>query len=206
MKRGIRILILIITHIILAIPLRFIFRIESNSKDIKINERKKYIIVANHPSKLDPFLITAALPFNIFIKLEPFSFVTSENYLKRWHYKYFLKMWGCVSNIEKDGKKPLALLKEKLNNNETIFLFPGGELEKEGKSVPPKIGAIYLEREVKDSLILPIKIEFSNKINILNLLKRNIKTKIEIKKEFRHKKFKKDLQPLANELYNKIIS
>ena len=115
-------------------------------------------------------------------------------------------MWGCISNIEKKGKKPLILLKERINKNETIFLFPGGELEKEGKSIPPKIGAIYLEREVKNSLILPIKIEFFNKINILNLLKRKVKVKIKIKKEFRHKKFKKDLQPLANELYNKIIS
>lgn len=201
-----RILTLIVTHFVLAIPLRFIFRIENNSSNIKIREKRKYIIVANHQSKLDPFLILAALPFRIFVKLLPFSFVTSEKYLERWYYKYFLKMWGCISNVEKNNKKPLALLEERLNANETIFLFPGGGLEKEGKLVTPKVGAIYLERKFKNSVLLPIKIEMSNKISILSLLKRNIKTKIWIKKEFRHKKFQKDLQPLANELYKRITS
>ena len=146
MKRGIKIFILIVTHILLAVPLRFIFRIESNSLDIKINENKRYIIVANHPSKLDPFLILAALPMSIFVKLTPFIFVTTEKYLKKWHYKYLLLMWGCFSDLEKNNKKPISILKEKLNNNETIFLFQGGELEKEGKSNSPRIGAIYLER------------------------------------------------------------
>ena len=206
MKRGIRILVLIITYIILVAPLRFIFRIKSNSKYIKINKNKKYIIVANHPSKLDPFLVLAVLPLKIFIKLTPINFVISEDYLKKWYYKYLLKMWGCISNIKRDNKKPLAILKEKLNNNETVFLFPGGELEKKGKLGTPKIGAIYLEREVKNSFLLPIKIEMSNKINLLNLLKRNIKTKIEIKKEFRNEKFQKNLQPLADELYKRITS
>ena len=206
MRRRIRIFILIVTHLFLATILRFIFRIEINFEDANVNKNKRYIVVANHPSKLDPFLILAALPLSIFVRLTPFNFVTSEKYLKRGYYKYLLKMWGCVSNIEKNKKKPLIILKEKLNDNETIFLFPGGELEKEGKLNSPKVGAIYLEREVRDSLLLPIKIEISNKINILNLLRRKVRTKIEIKKEFRHKEFKEDLQPLADELYNKIIS
>lgn len=205
MKREIRIFILIVTHILLAMPLRFIFKIESII-ECNLNNNKKYIIVANHPSKLDPFIILAALPLKEFIKLTPYVFVTSEKYLKKWYYKYLLRIWGCVSNIEKNGKKPLHLLKEKLDQNETIFLFPGGELEKEGKSKSPKIGAIYLEREVKDSILLPVKVEISNKIDLSNLLRRNIKTKIYVKKEFKHKEFEKDLQPLANELYDDIIS
>ncbi|MAG47163.1 hypothetical protein CL617_01035 [archaeon] len=205
MKRGIRILVLIVTHILLAMPLRFIFKIESII-ECNLNNNKKYIIVANHPSKLDPFIILAALPLKEFIKLTPYVFVTSEKYLKKWYYKYLLRIWGCVSNIEKNGKKPLDLLKEKLENGETIFLFPGGELEKEGKSNSPRVGAIYLEREVRDSMLLPISIKVSNKICLKNMLRRNIQTRIHVQKQFRHNEFKKDLQPLADEIYNKIMS
>ena len=206
MKREIRIFILIVTHILLAIPLRFIFKIKSEFKYNGLSDNKKYILVANHPSKLDPFLILAAFPLKEFIKLTPYVFVTSEKYLKKWYYKYLLKIWGCVSNIEKNDKKPLHLLKDRLRNNETIFLFPGGELEKEGKPNSPRVGAIYLEREVKDSMLLPVIIKISKKINLKNLLRGNIQTKIHVQKQFRHKEFKKDLQPLADKLYNKISS
>ena len=206
MKRGIRIFILIVTHILLAMPLRFIFKIESSFEYARINKNGKYIIAANHPSRLDPFLILAALPLKTFIKLAPFVFVTSDKYLKNWSYKYILIMWGCVSNKKEKEGKPVEVLIKRLENNETIFLFPGGELEKEGKLKSPQVGTIYLEREVKDSYILPVKVEISNRINLMNLLKRKIKTKIKFKKEFRHEEFEENLQPLANELYNKIIS
>lgn len=60
--------------------------------------------------------------------------------------------------------------------------------------------------DLQQECILPIKVEFTNKITLLNLLKRRIKTKIIFKKDFRHKEFSKDLQPLANDVMNKIFN
>lgn len=206
MERNLRNFVLFLTHFIFTIPVRFLFQIESNGKDIIVSENKKYIIVANHPSKLDPFIILAGLPLKTFMKLAPFAFLTTEDYLKKWNYKPFLLIWGCVSNKEKNKVKPLQRLKTQLKNKETVFIFPGGELEKRGNTNSPKVGAVYLEREVKDSFILPVKIKVSNKITLMNLIKRKIKVKIKFKKVFRHKKFSEDLQPLANDLMDRIIS
>lgn len=206
MKRTLRNLAFFLTHFIFAVSIRFIFKIESNGNSLAIFKEKKYIIAANHPSKLDPFLLLAGLPLKTFMKFLPFAFLTTEDYLKKWNYKPFLLMWGCISNKEKNRVKPLQKLKTRLENNETIFIFPRGELEKKGNLSSPRVGAVYLEREVKDSLILPVKITISNKITLVNLIKRKVKVKIEFKKIFRHEKFEKDLQPLADDLMNKITS
>ena len=205
MIRGLRNTVFFLTHVIFTIPFRLIFQIESNGKSVNISKTKSYIIAANHPSKLDPFIILAGLPLKTFLKLSPFAFLTAEDYLKKWHYKPFLLMWSCVSNKEKDKLKPLQRLKSQLENKETVFIFPRGELEKRGNPSLPKVGAVYLEREVKDSYILPVKVEFTNKLTFLNVIKRKVKTKITFKKEFRHRKFKKDLQPLANEVIDNIL-
>ena len=206
MKTALRNLAFFLTHFIFAVPVRLIFQIGTNGHSLIISKEKKYIIAANHPSKLDPFLILAGLPLKTFLKLIPFAFLTTEDYLKKWNYKPFLLMWGCVSNKEKNKIKPLQRLKSKLKNDETVFIFPGGELEKRGNTSSPKVGAVYMEREVKDSFILPVKITVSNKITLINLIKRKVKIKIEFKKVFRHEKFEEDLQPLTKDLMNKIIS
>ncbi len=204
MKNSFVKIFLIITHILLALPIRLIFKVRSNSSKLKILKGRKYILASNHPTKIDPFLILASIPLNKYIRLVPIRFVTSENYLSKWYYKPLLLSWGCVSNITKNGKKPLDLLKDHLDKGETIFIFPKGELEKGGNDAMPKVGVVYLERGVKNSYIIPIKINISNNLNIKNLLKRNIKIDIQIKDQFRHENFIEDLQPLANDVSKRI--
>lgn len=191
--------VLIMVYILIATPLRIIFKI-TRIGGIELEKGTKYIIAANHPSKLDPFLILAALPFRTYLRLIPTRFVTSEEYLRNWRYKIFLVPLGCISNKPKNGKKTLELMKERIMSKETIFIFPRGELEKKGIISKPKIGAIYLEREIKDCKIIPVKLTFSEKLSFSNVLKRKVKTDIKFKKIFRHNKLKDDLQKYADNL------
>lgn len=191
--------VLIVVYIFIAIPLRLIFKIKRIG-EVNLESKNKYIIASNHPSKLDPFLILASLPFITFLRLIPTRFVTSQDYLKKWQYKIFLIPLGCISNRPKNGKKALEIMKERIHQGETIFIFPRGELEKKGIISKPKVGAIYLEKEISDCKIIPVKIIFSEKLSFINFIKRKVKTDIRFKKIFRHNKFKDDLQIHADDL------
>lgn len=116
----------------------------------------------------------------------------------------FLLPLGCISNKPKNGKKVLEILEERINEGETIFIFPRGELEKKGIKSEPQVGAVYIEKNVKDSKIIPVNIYISGKFNFKNLLNRKIRIKIKFKKVFRHKEFKEDLQINANDLIRRI--
>lgn len=191
--------VLIATYILIAIPLRIIFQIKRKG-ELEIKKAGKYIIAANHPSKLDPFLILAALPFKTYLKLIPTRFVTAQKYLNNWYDKFYLIPLGCISNKKKKNKKPLEILEERLRSGETIFIFPGGELQKGSLISEPKVGVVYLERNVKGSKIIPVNIYISNSLSLINVIKRKVKIEIMFKEVFRHKEFKKDLQIMANEV------
>ena len=195
--------VLIATYIIIAIPLRIIFKLKRTG-DLDIKEPGKYIIAANHPSKLDPFLILASLPFRTYLKLIPTRFVTTQNYLTKWYHKFFLIPLGCISNKKKKDKKPLEILEQRLRSGETIFIFPRGELEKKGIKSEPKVGVVYLERNVEGSKIIPVNIRINGKLNFINTITRKIRVEVTFKEVFRHNKFSKDLQIMANDVIRRI--
>ena len=191
--------VLIATYILIVIPIRIVFKIKRRG-ELEIKNSGRYIIAANHNSKLDPFLILASLPFRTYLKLIPIRFVTTQNYLNKWYHKFFLIPLGCISNKPKKHKKPLEILEKRLRAGETIFIFPRGELEKKGLKSKPKVGVVYLERYVKGSKIIPVKIYISDSLSLINVIKRQVKVEVTFKDIFRHKKFKNDLQIMANEV------
>lgn len=190
----------ILIHLTTSIPQRFLFKIKVNKK---LNLKKgKYIIAANHPSKLDPFMLLAAIPFRTYLRLVPIRFITAEKYMDTWYKKIYMLPPGCVTT-EPKNRKCLDVLKECLNNRETIFVFPRGQLERRGKS-PAKVGVVYLEREVKDAKIIPVKISVSRPITVTDVLRRRVKVNFDFKDVFRHEKFGKDLQVLADDVMRRV--
>jgi len=139
-------ILLIAVHLLIAMPLRVIFKIKRKG-GLKITPNGKYIITANHSSKLDPFLILASIPFRTYLKLIPTRFVTTQSYLTKWYHRVFLLSLGCVSNKSINKRKPLEVLEERIRNGETIFIFPKGELEKKGIKAKAKVGVIYIEKK-----------------------------------------------------------
>ena len=194
---------LIATYLLIAMPLRIIFRVKRKGES-EIKKSGKYIIAANHPSKLDPFIILASLPFKTYLKLIPTRFVTTQNYLTKWYHKFLFIPLGCISNKPKKNKKPLEILEKRLRSGETIFIFPRGELEKKGIKSEPKVGVIYLERNVKGSKIIPVNIYISGSLSLINVIKRKVKIEVTFKEVFRHKEFEEDLQIMANDVIRRI--
>ncbi len=163
------------------------YNLEVISENFIINKGKKYILVANHFSKKDPFIITPFLPWNARFVIIPYRFLVTKDYMKGVLMRIFLYLCGCFFNMA--GKETLKTAQGFLNRGETIFIFPEGKMNKTGKfdkSIKLGVGAVYLERNNPDLYLIPVKIEYLGKRKI----------KLTYKKPFRHKKFPKDLYPL----------
>jgi len=177
---------------LIGLPLRIIYKTKSNY-NFEYEKGNSYIIASNHPSKIDPFLVCYNFPFKDFIRLIPFRFVTADKFLHGFN-KYFLLLYGCFSTKEIRGKKILERAKEYLHRGETVYIFPTGRIEKSIK-YKPKVGTIYLQRDIKNCKIIPINLTFKEN-----------GVKISYKQSLRYNQFHKDLQPLADELMGKILN
>lgn len=195
---------LIITYLLTSLPLRFIFRIKTNASRISLERNNKYIIAANHPIRIDAFLILSSMPLKEYIKLLPIRFPIADKYINTWYKKMLLLPLGDVPVNKGKNDKILPRLIEMLKDGQTIFIHPTGSLEKKGRKLTPKVGTVYIEKEVNDSKIIPVNIRIRGKINLINLIKRKIIISINFKKPFRHKDFPKDLQPLADNVMRRI--
>jgi len=116
----------------------------------------------------------------------------------------FLSSHFFGGSVSPKNKKSLELLEELARKGETIFIFPRGELEKRGKISEPKVGAIYLEKKIKNLKIIPVSIQFNKKLTFKDVIKRKIITNISFKEPFRHKEFKDDLLINAKDLMKRI--
>ena len=161
------------------------------------------IIAANHPSRLDPFLICLILPPRLAFRLMPARFVTAEIYLRHWYEKTVMFPLGCVSTKQK-GNRLLEMLEKLLKRGETIFFFPSGKRETPADSHKPKIGAIYLERNVPNAFILPINITIQGSLTLKNVFFRKAQIFVTLLEPYRNRDFPVDMQPLADNLMERI--
>jgi 1-acyl-sn-glycerol-3-phosphate acyltransferase len=99
---------------------------------------------------------------------------------------------GCYK-IDKDVLKTSEKF---LKNKNSLCIFIEGKINNY-EQIKPKVGALCIEREIKDSYIVPVKIKYSN-----HKLRKD--ADITFKQKFRHHLFPSDLQPLADKLLDKI--
>ena len=181
----------IIVYPLVYIPFRILYKNELSLK-IKFNRDEKYIFVPNHPARIDPLLMFYIIPFKDLIKILPIRFMTGEKYMRNKISFFFLGLMGCYKIDKEAVKNSERLLRDR--NNLCIFLQ--GKIE-DSRESSPKVGALRIERAVKDSYIVPVKIKYSGD-------KFRKRAEITFKQKFRHKKFPKDLQPLTNKLLRDI--
>ena len=173
---------------------KIIYEMEIIDKGISIEKNRKYIIVSNHASKIDPFIITRFIPKKNKFLLLPYRYLTTDSYMRK---KYFNFILGFLCSFP--DKNALKLAQKFINRKETVFMFPEGKLNRKNKldnSIKLGIGAIYLERENPDLYLLPVRIEYFGKRKI----------RIIYKKPFRHKQFPKDLSPLIKDTMERVYS
>lgn len=160
---GIKI-VLLVTYGIVYFPFRLIFNLKIKTpNEVKILPKQRYLIVANHRRKIDPYLILSTLPFNSFTKIFPIRFFTANIYLNHYWQRIFMLPFGCFRAYSIEGK--LSGVQGGLilsDRNQTLFIFPEGKLvtNDEKPKLKPGIGRLIKARNFK---IIPVFIKYSNR-------------------------------------------
>ena len=116
----------------------------------------QYIIIANHNSHLDIFLLFSILPLRHILMTHP---VAAEEYFSKWKVVFrladylFRPIW-----IVRDEKveDPLKGMKEMLNLRHNIIMFPEGTRGVPGQIGKFKTGVGRLAEEYRDIPIIPV--------------------------------------------------
>ena len=122
--------------------------------------QKPFIIAANHPSKIDPFLL-CLLPFTAVRQLLPVYFLTSVHYYGRWYLRLILKLLGCYPVAKRAWTLDdyLSTSVKKVEAGKVIMFFPEGKVIKKGKNEKPRPGIGYLIEQTNKP-ILPLHINW----------------------------------------------
>lgn len=137
--------------------IKYVFNIKISGKE-KIQAKKPLIIISNHSSKWDPFLILSALGWKNYLKLYPWrNPVTPLLYDNPW-IRWFFVFLHCYK-IEPKGelKESLKETLEFIDKEYSIVFFPEGGRVKYGKKAEPKKGIGYIFQH-SDVNILPVRI------------------------------------------------
>lgn len=148
------------------IILKNFFKIESSIDDevLKITD-KRILIVCNHYTKFDPYIILSELPYSLYKQLLPIRFFTANMYFRPKVASFFLKIQGCFR--AKSVPNKTSGLKSGLNLSDqghTLLMFPQGKRVKNSSEQEfVTIGPGYLTK-YRNFTILPVYIEFGNKV------------------------------------------
>lgn len=143
--------------------LRFIFGLKVEKRGKYVGLDRPLLIVANHVSAWDPFLIFSALGRNFFLNEKLWRIPAFHGHFNNVFKKLFFKATG-VYPIRREGElsKSLWATVELLKSGYNILFFPEGKRVFHGpKSAPPKRGISYLIREFP-VYVLPVYIEYSD--------------------------------------------
>jgi 1-acyl-sn-glycerol-3-phosphate acyltransferase len=140
-------------HILAKYIKKFDFEIKT-----KLNSNEKYIFTPNHPDKLDPFIIFYSLSLKELKKILPIRFMTAKKYMNNPVSNLVMSLMGCYIIDNKVLDESVKFLKE--NNNLCIFIQ--GRVDKTFKH-KPKVGAAYIQKEFKESYMVPIRVNESKK-------------------------------------------
>ena len=91
------------------------------------------LLVANHQSLIDPFIVTANFPARVFFRLLPVYFPVDHRWISMPVLRTLLSCFGCYDVGDTHRKKMLALFytHQLLTQRKTVFLFPEGRISKE---------------------------------------------------------------------------
>lgn len=123
-----------------------------NSVALDLPERGGAIVVANHVSGLDPFLVVAA-------SSRPVRFLIAREEYERFGLRWLFQAMGCIP-VDR-GQRPERALREALRaleQGEVVVLFPQGGIHVADTPAVLKGGVVTLAHK-SNALIYPLHIE-----------------------------------------------
>lgn len=117
----------VIVYVLISRILRHYFRADRNRPASIYGLRRGSLIVANHQSILDPFIILAHLPFRSFLNVIPVRFPTSHAYYSKLS---FLAGVGAYDIGADKRERMLGLFRTRkyLIDGKSVMLFPEGKI------------------------------------------------------------------------------
>lgn len=175
---------------------------KGNGKKLK----RPLIVVANHSSALDPFLIGAAFPWRSHIF--PIQFAMWYKYF--WFPLLTPFAWALGAYPIRKGiglENALRSSIKILESRGVVGIFPEGKRRHLGRPRNPRVGAIYLALKT-NTKILPVYIEGSLGMNLLKFFTRSKKVKVVVGEPFLLKrkaiKHPEDLKEISSIIEQKI--
>ena len=108
-----------------------------------------YLLMGNHQSLFDLFVIPAAIPL-------VFTGVEAARHFKIPVWGFLIRKWGCIpiqrKNLER-ARKSLALAKQTLESGLSIAILPEGHRTRTGKMGPFKKGPFHLAKATAAPLV-----------------------------------------------------
>lgn len=126
------------------------------------------IIVANHNSHMDTFILLSLFPLLIQKRIHP---VAAEDYfLKNRWLSWFTRNILNIIPISRygDKKDPLLQCRQALNDGKILILFPEGTRGEPGKLSPFKTGVWYLISNMLHVPVIPVWISGTEHIMTKN--------------------------------------
>jgi 1-acyl-sn-glycerol-3-phosphate acyltransferase len=123
----------VISYLVLTPIIRVVVRANCwLPKNIR-NLNRGALLIANHRSKSDPFVVLAHLPISVFMRILPVRFPVDHDFMRRKRFRWTLPLVGAYDIGGTARERMLGLLrtKEYLDRNTTVFLFPEGRIHRQ---------------------------------------------------------------------------
>ncbi len=118
-----------------------------------------YVLMSNHQSAFDIFLLYGLLPFD-------FTFLSKKEVFKIPVFGFAMKVVGAIA-VDRENKNTLKRTIKDMENyiksNRSLLIFPEGTRSEDGKLLEFKKGGFLLAKRSKTK-ILPVTIIGSNKV------------------------------------------
>lgn len=157
-----------------SIFLRFFLSIKIYYKDKNFkNLKKPIIVVSNHKSPFDPWVLSVAMPFRQHLKISPVrpfarkdfpnkkSFLGALSFLGILSFLYYIYNVITIPDVDSFEGKTQPLL-DALNNKNSILMFPEGKMILKEDVGEFKKGVVYLQ-EKTGVPILPCAVRYGGK-------------------------------------------
>lgn len=167
-------------------------------KELKKLSKDRYLIVANHRKRIDPWLILFTLPYGVYRNLLSIRFFTANEYLDIWWLRPLLWINGCFRAYKVENK--LSGVKGSLflsDRGHSLFIFSEGKMVFEKENVKPKLGIAHLAKS-RNFTILPVHITYRKGFGN--------DTRVKWGQPFKSKEFAEynDLDELAEKIFNQV--
>jgi 1-acyl-sn-glycerol-3-phosphate acyltransferase len=150
----------LLSYFVFYIPLRIFYLIEgeppSNIKELK----RGSLLVSNHQSYLDPWIVMHKIPFWVGLRLLPIYFPIAHKYMGNPYFSRILKLVGGydIGATSRENMLGLIYTRRLLSEGKTVFLFPEGKIARNGSEILEfKKGIEFFTKDAKNIIFVRMK-------------------------------------------------